>query len=72
MRKLAGEKVTLLGNIPPRDVMAAGTPDDVRKAAQKMLEPLEDRTHLIASCGGGMPQGVSTENIKAFVEVIQK
>ena len=72
MRKLAGEKVTLLGNIPPRDVLAAGTPDDVAKAAHKMLEPLEDRIHLIASCGGGMPQSVSTENIKAFIEAIQE
>ena len=72
MRKLAGEKVTLLGNIPPRDVLAAGTPDDVAKATHKMLEPLEDRIHLIASCGGGMPQSVSTENIKAFIEAIQE
>ncbi|MBN1975613.1 MAG: uroporphyrinogen decarboxylase family protein [Sedimentisphaerales bacterium] len=72
MRRLVGDKVTLLGNIPPRDVLAAGTPDDVRAAAKKMLEGLEDRTHLIASCGGGVPQNVSTENINAFIEAIQK
>ena len=72
MRKLVGDKVTLLGNIPPRDVLAAGTPDDVKNAASKMLEGLEDRTHIIASCGGGMPQNVSTENINAFIEAIQK
>ena len=72
MRKLAGDKVTLLGNIPPRDVLAAGTPDDVKKAAKVMLAGLEDRTRLIASCGGGMPQNVPTENINAFIEAIQK
>jgi uroporphyrinogen-III decarboxylase len=71
MRKLVGDKVTLLGNIPPRDVLAAGTPDDVKTAARKMLEGLEDKTHLIASCGGGMPQNVSTKNINAFIKAIQ-
>jgi uroporphyrinogen-III decarboxylase len=72
MRKLVGDKVTLLGNIPPRDVLAAGTPDDVKQAALKMLEGLDDRTHLIASCGGGMPPNVPTENINAFIKAIQK
>ncbi len=72
MRELVGDKVTLLGNIPPRDVLAAGTPDDVRAAARKMLDSLEDKTRIIASCGGGMPQSVPTENIKAFIEEIRK
>jgi uroporphyrinogen-III decarboxylase len=72
MRKLAGDKVSLLGNIPPRDVLASGTMDDVRKAANKMLEGLNDKSHLIASCGGGMPPNVPTDNIKAFIDTIQK
>ena len=72
MRELVGDKVTLLGNIPPRDVLALGTPDDVRNAAQAMLEPLDDRSRIIASCGGGMPQDVLTENINAFIETIRK
>ena len=72
MRELVGEKVTLLGNIPPRDVLAQGTPEDVRNAVQAMLEPLTDRSRIIASCGGGMPQDVSTENINAFIEAIRK
>jgi uroporphyrinogen decarboxylase len=72
MQKLVGDKVSLLGNIPPRDVLAAGSPDDVKAATRKMLDSLEDKTHLIASCGGGMPQGVPTENINAFIEEIRK
>ncbi|MBN2588632.1 MAG: hypothetical protein JXA96_02130 [Sedimentisphaerales bacterium] len=72
MQKLVGDKVSLLGNIPPRDVLAAGTPDDVKAAARKMLDSLEDKTRIIASCGGGMPQNVSTENINAFIEEIRK
>jgi uroporphyrinogen decarboxylase len=68
MREWTGGGVTLLGNIPPRDVLAAGTPDDVRKAVRQALDPMEDRTRLILSCGGGMPPGVPTENIEALCE----
>ena len=72
MKKLTGNKVTLLGNIPPRDVLAAGSPADVAQAAETMLTGLDDRSHIIASCGGGMPPGVSTENIKAFITAVEK
>jgi len=72
MKKLAGDSVTLLGNIPPRDVLAAGTPADVKKAVETMLEGQQDRSRFIASCGGGMPPNVSTENIDAFIETVNK
>ena len=64
----AGGKVTLLGNIPPRDVLAGGTADDVRAAVRKSLDSIDDTTRVILSCGGGMPPGVSTENIRAFTD----
>jgi len=66
MKSWTDGRVTLLGNIPPRDVLAAGTPEDVRKAAHAMLEAVPDKSRLIPSCGGGMPPGVPTENIHAF------
>jgi uroporphyrinogen decarboxylase len=68
MRKLAGPDVTLLGNIPPRDVLASGTPDDVAASVEELLNSLDDKKRVILSCGGGMPPGVSTENIKAFLK----
>ena len=68
MREAAGEEIVLLGNIPPRDVLARGTPDDVRRAVAESLEGLEDRRRLILSCGGGTPPGVSDTNIEALVE----
>lgn len=72
MKKLTGNNVTLLGNIPPRDVLAAGTPAEVTQAVETMLSDLEDRRRIITSCGGGMPPGVSTENINAFIETVRK
>jgi uroporphyrinogen-III decarboxylase len=67
MKQLIGGNVTLLGNIPPRDILKEGLPQDVRNALRKSVEGLEDKTRIILSCGGGMPDGVSTKNIKAFI-----
>lgn len=68
MKELTGGKVALLGNIPPRDVLAAGSPDDVRQAVKDAIADVKDRSRIILSCGGGMPPAVPTENIKAFIE----
>jgi uroporphyrinogen-III decarboxylase len=66
MKKLTNNNVTLLGNIPPRDVLANGTPEDVRESVRATLDSVTDRTRIILSCGGGMPPNVPSENIKAF------
>jgi len=70
MRRLAGETVTLLGNIPPRDVLAQGTPDDVRRSVARALGSIGDRRRILWSAGGGMPPGVRDENVEAFVAAV--
>lgn len=70
MKGWTGGRVTLLGNLPPRDVLASGTPEDVRKGVESMLGAVEDPSHLIVSCGGGMPPGVPTDNIRAFIDAV--
>ena len=65
MRQWAGPSVTLLGNIPPRDVLAQGTPTDVTASVRAAVTPLTDRSRIILSCGGGMPPAVPTENVLA-------
>ncbi len=72
LKELTEYKVTMLGNIPPRDVLAGGTPDDVKKATKALIDGIKDRSRVIYSCGGGMPPGVKTENIKAFIDTIRK
>lgn len=67
VRQLAGEGVALLGNIPPRDVLAKGSPADVRQSVRSALATLEDRRWLILSAGGGTPPGVPDENVEALV-----
>ncbi len=68
MRERAGDAVTLLGNIPPRDVLAQGTPEDVTASVRAALDPVEDKRRIILSCGGGMPPDVPTENIQALIQ----
>jgi len=66
MRAACGDTVTLLGNIPPRDVLGRGTPEDVQRAVRASLEPLADRRRVIVSCGGGTPPGVTSANVAAL------
>ena len=67
MKARTGGTVTLLGNIPPRDVLAQGTPEDVMRAVKAAIEPLSDMSRIILSCGGGIPPAVPTENIAAVI-----
>jgi uroporphyrinogen-III decarboxylase len=71
MKELTNNAVTLLGNIPTRDVLAAGSPDDVRSSVKAALDSVEDKSRIILSCGGGMPPDVPTENIEAFISATQ-
>jgi len=70
MKELTSNAVTLLGNIPARDVLAAGTPEDVRDSVRAALEGVGDKSRIILSCGGGMPGEVSTRNIEAFLTAV--
>ena len=68
LKTLTGNKIALLGNIPPRDVLASGTPADVKRVTTDLVRSLEDCSRVILSCGGGMPPAVDTKNITAFLE----
>lgn len=71
IRELAGPDVALIGNLPPRDVLAEGTPEQVKNETIKMVNDFGDKNRVIWSCGGGMPPNVSTENILIFKETIE-
>jgi uroporphyrinogen decarboxylase len=66
IRDLAGESVVLLGNVPPRDVLAKAAPQDVVRSVEQALASLDDKRWLILSGGGGTPPGVPSENLDAF------
>lgn len=72
MRKLVGSDVALLGNIPPRDVLSQGTIQEVGQSVKEMIQSMDNKAGIIWSCGGGMPQDVSTENIHSFMQAVKK
>jgi len=72
MKEVTGNEIVLLGNIPPREVMSEGTPETVVESVRQILGTLQDTSKIILSCGGGMPPGVPTKNIVAFLETVKR
>ena len=72
LKTLTGNKITMLGNIPPRDVLASGSSNDVKRVTTELIDSLQDKSRVIVSCGGGMPPGVKSENIAAFIEAVKQ
>jgi uroporphyrinogen decarboxylase len=72
IRNLTGPEIVLVGNIPPRDVMAAGTPGQVREAVRKAAGKINDYSRILWSVGGGMPPDVKNENIMAFLSAVKE
>ncbi len=68
IRRLTDNRVTMFGNIPPRDILARGTPEQVRQSVRETLAAVGDTSRLILSAGGGMPPGVTTKNIQALLD----
>jgi uroporphyrinogen-III decarboxylase len=71
LKELTQNKVTLVGNIPPRDVLGSGSVDDIKKVTTELLNSLKDKSRVILSCGGGMPPGVTTDNINTFINTVK-
>jgi uroporphyrinogen decarboxylase len=72
MKTWTNNRITLMGNIPPRDVLAEGTPADVTRSVTRMLNALDDKSRLIVSCGGGMPPLAPSDNIRALVSTVEE
>lgn len=72
IRELSGEDVILVGNIPPRDVLAAGNPDQVFEAVRKASGEILNHERVIWSAGGGMSPDVRNENIEAFIRAVKE
>lgn len=72
MKGWTDNRVALLGNVPPRDVLALGTPANVKQCVHDMLGALQDHSKLIVSVGGGMPPGAPTDNIRALIDTTQE
>jgi uroporphyrinogen-III decarboxylase len=71
IRELAGPEVILVGNIPPRDVLAGGTPEQVDVAVKKAFSEVKDYNNIIWSVGGGMAPEVQNINVTSFINAVK-
>jgi uroporphyrinogen decarboxylase len=70
LKHLTQNRVRLVGNISPRDVLARGDAASVTETTLKLVNSLQDKSNVIFSCGGGMQPAVSSENITAFIKAV--
>lgn len=70
LKKQTNQKVVMMGNIPPRDVLANGSKEEIIKCTNELMHNLKDKSRVLFSCGGGMPPNVSTDNIKIFYDTL--
>lgn len=66
-RELVGSKICLMGNIPPLEVLARGTPQQVLDSAAACRRAHPDRKGWLLSAGGGVSPGTPWENVRALV-----
>jgi uroporphyrinogen decarboxylase len=43
----------------------------VKESTEELLNSLEDKSKVVFSCGGGMPPGVSSDNLMAFLQTVK-
>ena len=72
MKQWTGGQVVLVGNVPPRDVLAQGSNKDIEDWIKKETNALDGTDRILFSCGGGMPDGVSSGNIAALCLEVAK
>jgi uroporphyrinogen decarboxylase len=64
MTRRIGHRVGLMGNVPPLQVLAQGTPAEVSVSAGRCIRGSNGR--LVLSAGGGMSPGTPAENVTAL------
>ena len=65
-----GDKVRLMGNVPPLEVLAKGGPEAVRASAKACMAAVRGAPGFILSAGGGVSPGTPAENIDALASVL--
>jgi Uroporphyrinogen decarboxylase (URO-D) len=68
--RVMGGRVVLIGNVNPM-LIHSGTPEEVRRAARRVIEKLAPRGGLIVQDGNNIPPGSPLANINAMMEAAE-
>jgi len=68
-REIVGDRITLMGNVNPVELMWQGSVQDVKKASKVCFDGAGREGRYIFGAGCAMPRDAPIENLKALVEV---
>lgn len=71
MKKLYGDKITFYGGISTQRLLPNATPAEVKKEMRRLMTILGENGGYIVAPTHAMPNDIPTENIIAFLEVVQ-
>lgn len=67
-----GDKICLIGNVNPIDVLLYGTPEDVRSASERCIKNAGSKGGFILAAGCDTGYDVPDENLHAMVETASR
>ena len=67
-----GDRVCLMGNVPPLGVLRNGTPKDVEAAVKEIIAKSGKGGGLIIAAGGYLDEGTPAENVDAMIRACEK
>ena len=67
-----GDRVCLMGNVPPLSVLRNGTPADIEKSVREIIGMSGTGGGLIIGAGGYLDEGTPAENVDAMIRACEK
>ncbi|MFA5014961.1 MAG: uroporphyrinogen decarboxylase family protein [Actinomycetota bacterium] len=71
VREMVGNKICLMGNVPPLEVLTQGSPETVITKTQECLNMYNSKAGILLSAGGGASPGTPGDNIRAMIEGVK-
>jgi MtaA/CmuA family methyltransferase len=71
-KETIGDRVCLMGNMAPLEILRNGSPEDVDKAVQETIRKSGYKGGLVVAAGGYIDEGTPLENIHAMISACQK
>lgn len=71
-KKRIGDRVCIVGNIPPLEVLMRGTPEDVDRCCRDLIKKAAPHGGFVLGPGGDIFKGTPLENIDAMIRAVVK
>lgn len=71
-KKKIGDKICIMGNIAPYDVINRGTPAEIENAVRTCIQKAGEGGGFIVAPGGVISRGTSPENIDTLIRAVEK